>query len=335
MVMRTGTMSPSFACACVAALNSLQNPMMLTPCWPRAGPTGGEGFAFPAGSCSLTIPVTFFAIASSQWWFQRQPELPPTLRLLHLHEIELHRGRATEDGDEHPHAPLVRIHFLDRAGEVGEGAVDHAHVVTFLELDLRLGLERSLGKLGGQPGDLVLAHRRRPGRVADESGDLRRVLDEVPGPVVELHLHEDVAGEELPLRGPLLPLHHLHHVLHGDEDVAEELVERVLLDLLLEGLLRLVLEARVRVDHVPFLVDLLALLRGHRQGIPHTVGFWILSVRNCQSTSKRPSSAAAMRLATITAMVAARGSARPGQLTLRSSAAISNDTSRVFALVPR
>src|SRR2546426_1627084 len=64
MVISTGTIRPSLACACVAALNSLQNPMMLTPCWPSAGPTGGDGFAFPAGSCSFTIPVTFFAIAS-------------------------------------------------------------------------------------------------------------------------------------------------------------------------------------------------------------------------------------------------------------------------------
>src|SRR5205823_3956225 len=178
-------------------------------------------------------------------------------------------------------------------------------------------------------------HRRRPRGVAHEPGDLGRVLDEVPGTVVELHLHEDVAGEELPLRRPLLPLHHLHHVLHGDEDVAEEFVERVLLDLLLEGLLRLVLEARVRVDHVPFLVDLLRLLRGHLQGIPHTVGFWILSVRYCQITSNSPSSAAAMRLATITAMVAARVSAKPGQLTLRNSATISNDTSRLLGLLHR
>src|SRR6266403_1463583 len=65
MVISTGTIRLSLACAWVAALNSLQNPMMLTPCWPSAGPTGGEGFAFPAGSCSLTIPVTFFAIADS------------------------------------------------------------------------------------------------------------------------------------------------------------------------------------------------------------------------------------------------------------------------------
>src|SRR6266478_5984250 len=64
MVISTGTIRPSLACACVAALNSLQNPMLLTPCWPSAGPTGGDGFAFPAGSCSFTIPVTFFAIAA-------------------------------------------------------------------------------------------------------------------------------------------------------------------------------------------------------------------------------------------------------------------------------
>src|SRR3954462_5078223 len=159
MVMRTGTMSPSFACACVAALNSLQNPMMLTPCWPSAGPTGGEGFAFPAGSCSLTIPVTFFAIfflsfRGSSGSGERC--LPRFLRLLHLHEIELHRRRATEDGDEHPDAPLVRVHFLHCAVEVRERAVDHPHVVSLFEFHLRLGLERSLGKLGGEPGDLVL-----------------------------------------------------------------------------------------------------------------------------------------------------------------------------------
>src|SRR3954463_11543048 len=170
MVMRTGTMRPSLAWAWVAALNSLQKPMMLTPCWPRAGPTGGEGFAFPAGSCSLTSPVTFFAINFLPWSERPPNGLPRLLRLFHLHEVQLHRRRAAEDGDEHPHAPLVRIHFLDGAVEVGERSVDHPHVVSLLELHLGLGLERSLGELGGQAGDLVLAHRWRPGGVADESG---------------------------------------------------------------------------------------------------------------------------------------------------------------------
>src|SRR6266850_516666 len=266
MVISTGTIRPSLACAWVAALNSLQNPMMLTPCWPSAGPTGGDGFAFPAGSCSFTIPVTFFAIAASlrgpSGRAFRNPGLPLCLRLLHLHEVELDRRGATEDRDQHTHAALVRIHFLHRAVEVGERPVDHPDVVSLLELHLGLRLQRSFVELRGQPRDLVLAHRRGLGGVADESGDLRRVLHQVPGAVVELHLHEDVAGEELALRGALLPFHHLHHVLHRDQDVAEELVEGVLLDLLLQRLLRLVLEARVRVDHVPLLVDLL-LLGGH------------------------------------------------------------------------
>src|SRR5436189_5659407 len=40
-VITTGRMSP--ACFCVAALNSLQNAMMLTPRGPRAVSTGGHG----------------------------------------------------------------------------------------------------------------------------------------------------------------------------------------------------------------------------------------------------------------------------------------------------
>src|SRR5206468_8328323 len=57
-VINTGMIrSPSLA---VRALNSLQNCMMFKPCCPRAGPTGGAGFAFPAGHCSLMIAVTFF-----------------------------------------------------------------------------------------------------------------------------------------------------------------------------------------------------------------------------------------------------------------------------------
>src|SRR6185312_4370945 len=44
----------------VAALYALQNSMMLTPCWPSAGPMGGAGLAAPAWICSLIRPVTFF-----------------------------------------------------------------------------------------------------------------------------------------------------------------------------------------------------------------------------------------------------------------------------------
>ena len=50
-VISTGMIVP--ASCWVWALNALQNSMMLTPCWPSAGPTGGAGFAAPAGICSL------------------------------------------------------------------------------------------------------------------------------------------------------------------------------------------------------------------------------------------------------------------------------------------
>ena len=50
-VITTGMISP--CCPCVRALKVLQNSMMLTPCWPRAGPTGGAGVAWPAGIWSL------------------------------------------------------------------------------------------------------------------------------------------------------------------------------------------------------------------------------------------------------------------------------------------
>src|SRR5881227_3441691 len=57
----------------VAALYALTNSMMLTPCWPRAGPTGGAGVAAPAWICSLMKPETLFLggmrdVPSVVWW---------------------------------------------------------------------------------------------------------------------------------------------------------------------------------------------------------------------------------------------------------------------------
>src|SRR6478735_7441822 len=101
-----------FSC-CVCALNALQNSMMLTPCWPSAGPTGGAGFACPPGICSLISVRTFFAIYSVQ--------------LLDLVERELHGDLALEDVDEHLELLLVRIDVDDLAVEVGERARGYLH----------------------------------------------------------------------------------------------------------------------------------------------------------------------------------------------------------------
>src|SRR5882762_2891346 len=62
--MTTGTGIPGSR-FWVVALNTLQNSMMLSPRWPRAGPIGGDGFALPAGTCNLMMPTIFFAISFS------------------------------------------------------------------------------------------------------------------------------------------------------------------------------------------------------------------------------------------------------------------------------
>src|SRR5215212_3352844 len=58
MVISTGITLPR--CDSVCALYALQNSMMLTPCWPSAGPIGGAGVAWPALICSLMTAETFF-----------------------------------------------------------------------------------------------------------------------------------------------------------------------------------------------------------------------------------------------------------------------------------
>src|SRR5205814_7915443 len=100
--MITGMMSPP--CACVWALNALQNSMMLTPRCPRAGPTGGLGLAAPAGICNLISAMTFFTVF-----------LPVRLRFFHLDEVQLDRRCATEDTDQHTQLALVGFDFLDDA----------------------------------------------------------------------------------------------------------------------------------------------------------------------------------------------------------------------------
>ena len=51
-VITTGTGIPG-SMHWVTALNSLTKAMMFRPRWPSAGPTGGDGFALPAGICNL------------------------------------------------------------------------------------------------------------------------------------------------------------------------------------------------------------------------------------------------------------------------------------------
>src|ERR1044071_2756701 len=237
--MMTGVIMP--CCAWVAALNALQNSMMLTPRWPSAGPTGGLGFACPAGICSLISPMTFLAI----------------LVALHLNEIELDRSRAPKDADQHPELSFVRPDFFHNTVEIDERAVDHLHALADGEEHARLRLDRAFLHLLRDRPDFFLTDRRRIRRAADEAGNLRRFLDDVPGIVVQLHLNEDVAGKKFSRRGLLFPLHELHDFFDRHEDLAELVGLPHAPDALFQRRLHFLLVAGESVDDVPLL--------GHRR----------------------------------------------------------------------
>src|ERR1700704_3083778 len=93
----------------VLALKSLQNAIILTPCWPSAGPTGGAGLAAPAGICSLICVLTF---------------LGGILEFLHLQEIEFHGGRTAENRDHHFQFPAFFVHFFDNPDKMAERPIN-------------------------------------------------------------------------------------------------------------------------------------------------------------------------------------------------------------------
>lgn len=75
-VMRVGVGTPCSMWA-VLALNSLQKSMDLTPRAPRAGPTGGVGAAFPAGTrrrttCALALRAAFDITQQSNYDRRKQ-----------------------------------------------------------------------------------------------------------------------------------------------------------------------------------------------------------------------------------------------------------------------
>src|SRR5262249_30807006 len=149
-------------------LNCDTNWPMLTPCWPRAGPTGGAGVAWPPGTCNLICAVTCRAM------------VPTFLHLLHLPVFQLHRHAPAEDRQLDAHAPLGLVQFLDLALHAGEGAVGHLDAVARAEA--RLGDDDLLAALlvllaaglaAQHALDLALGHRRRRpvDRAADEVAD--------------------------------------------------------------------------------------------------------------------------------------------------------------------
>src|SRR3954451_22682928 len=235
----TGTTLPR--CASVAALYCLQNSMMLTPCWPSAGPTGGAGVAAPALICSLIRPAIFFLGGMSG-----------SSDLRYLAEGELDRRLPAEDGHEDLQSLGLGVDLVDGGRQRRERAVHDGDRLAHREVD-DLGSLGALGLLGlrrEEPDHLFDGQRCRVGR-ADEAGDARSVLDRRPRLVGEVHADEDVAGEDLRLHDLALALLDDGLVLGRHLDLEDVVLHVERGDPGLEVGLHLVLVARVGVHDVP------------------------------------------------------------------------------------
>src|ERR1700744_1560782 len=126
----------------VAALYALQNSMMLTPCWPSAGPTGGAGLACPAVIWSLISPTTFFFGAMRfvrsflVYASSASRERAGWLDLGDLGKGQFHRCFAAEDRHQHLELLLFGVDLVDRRRQRGKRSVHDRHRFAHLVVDL-------------------------------------------------------------------------------------------------------------------------------------------------------------------------------------------------------
>src|SRR3712207_4308692 len=226
--------------------------MMLTPCWPSAGPTGGAGVAAPALIWSLMTAVNrFLGGMTSFLSADRVADAATGSDLLDLVERQLDRRLPAEDGDEHLQLLLFGVDLVDRRGERRERAVHDGDRLADLEVDDGgrrsgrrggRGLRRAGGLRGGgrseQGDDLVDAQRRGPGGRADEPGDPGGVAHRAPGLVVEVHADEQVAGQLLPVDLGALAVLDLGDLFGGHLDLEDVVLHVERLDARLQVGLR-------------------------------------------------------------------------------------------------
>src|SRR3989344_208908 len=149
---------------------------MFTPWGPSAVPTGGAGFAAPAGSWSLSIVLIGFAIM-----------IVLILKFLHLDRVELDGRLAAEHAHHDLDLALLEIDLLHLAIVILEGTVDDLYRFAYQEVNFEFRL--LLAHAHHEIVDLFLRERRRRSAVrAHEAGHARRIPHHVPGIFREDHV---------------------------------------------------------------------------------------------------------------------------------------------------
>src|SRR5260221_592887 len=255
----------------VAALNSLQKPMMLTPCWPNAGPTGGAGLAWPAGICNLICPVTFFAIkiffkprmntdSTASFPFirvYRRLSVVKMLRFFHLPIFQFNWSVSSKNVHGHLQFAAIRLNLFDDAAEVQEWAV--VDLDRFSDFKIHFRFFVIFGFRNLRFDRVNFFRRRRSGTIsAHESDDTLRIADEIPWLfddamvlIQQNHINEHVARIKFARRHSFLAATHLSHFLHGNEDLFDQVTHFLGLDPLFNAFFDLLFLAGQRMDDKP------------------------------------------------------------------------------------
>src|SRR5690606_10569048 len=242
---------------------------------------------------------------------------------------------AAKNQHRHAQAALFVVDFLDHAVEVVERAIDHADHLARFEQHLGTRFLDAFLAAAEDGGRLLVADRQGTiGRAADEAHHLGGFLDRVPalgaegrvasvgtGGGVDVH----VAGEKLALGAALLARAHLDHFFGRGQDVAKAILHLRTGDAVTQRLRLRLLEAGVRMHHIPTLDA----FRFHQTRVSSHC-----PRNSCTShlmTVSNPASSSAMMITTIiTTQVMRMASWRVGQTTLRSSKRDSDRNSRVW-----
>ena len=99
--------------------------------------------------------------------------------------------------------------------------------------------------------DFAFRDRNWPDLVANEAGNLRRFLDDMPRFIVKHHLDEDVPREKAPLCRALLALDELNDILFRNNHLTEKPFLTEAPDSFFQSKLRLVLKAGISMNNIP------------------------------------------------------------------------------------
>src|SRR5262249_34057276 len=146
---------------------------------------------------------------------------------------------------------LVGFDFFHDTVEIRKRTIHYLNVLPNRKENSGFRLDRPLLHLLSNRPNLLIADRRWISAPANETGHLCSFLTDMPGIVIDLHLNQDIAWEELSRRSLLLPLNELDDFFYRYQYLTKAVLLTKRFDSLLQSRLSLLFISRKGVNDVP------------------------------------------------------------------------------------